>query len=321
MTDDAPVAMDDDESVEHGDSIDIAVLGNDSDDNAIDITTVEIVIGPTFGIATVDAASGAITYEHDGSNDMIDTFTYTVEDDAGQLSGIATVTVSVVAPPLPSVGLVLHLEADAGVTVSAGEVTTWEGLTINVNNLGVAGGFGGPTLEVNSLNSLPVVDFDGVDDLLISDTALASLPLNNEDRTVFLLLNTNGGTVFQYGEVNNNGAISLAADVVSGNAVFDSIGSGNTHVSSLGLSGQGWQIQSVVIGSNQWSHYLNDVVVDSGTGAFATGSEYLSIGGTIEGGDLADSSVAALLIYDAQLNAIEHQSVLDYLRVKYAIDF
>ena len=319
LIDEAPVTVDDDESIEYGESVNIAVLENDTDDSAIDITTVEIATEPTFGVAIVNEINGAITYEHDGSNDLLDNFSYTVRDDAGQISQVATVTVTVAEPPLPSNGLVLHLEADAGVTVNAGEVVAWEGMTINLNNLGIASGFGGPTLEVNSLNSLPVVYFDGVNDLLVNDTSIDSLPLNNEDRTVFMLLNTDGGTAIQYGEAVDNGAVSFAADAVSGNAVFGTYGDEN--ISSFGLSGQGWQVQSITIGSNQWRHYLNDVVVDSGTGSFATGSEFLAIGGSIDGGDLADSSIAALLVYDAELSASEHQGVLDYLRVKYAIEF
>ena len=92
-------------------------------------------------------------------------------------------------------------------------------------------------------------------------------------------------------------------------------------MSSLGLSGQGWQIQSAVINNGQWDHYLNDVIVDSGSGSFATGSTSLSIGGDLQGGNLAGASIAALLIYDASLSALEYQEVLDYLRVKYALSF
>ena len=113
----------------------------------------------------------------------------------------------------------------------------------------------------------------------------------------------------------------MSADAISGNAIFKSAGEGDTHDSLIGLSGQAWQIQSVVIGGGQWTHYLNDDVIDSGSGTLAASADYLTLGGTLQGDDFADSSVAALLIYDVQLNAAEHQSVLDYLRVKYAVDF
>ena len=320
VVDTAPIAVDDEETVDHGKSMELTVLDNDTDDNLVDVTSVAIVDEAHYGTVAVDETTGNITYTHDGGIELTDSFSYTVEDDADQISGVATVNVTVLEPLLPLAGLVLHLEADSGVTANGGKVNGWAGLTANSLDLAIAVNSDAPSFIADSLNSLPVVEFDGVDDQLIGDIS-SSLPLSNENRTVVLLLNTNGGTAVQYGDYVPDGAISLGADSVSGNAVFDFVGPGNTHVSSLGLSVQGWQIQSAVINNGQWDHYLNDVIVDSGSGSFATGSTSLSIGGDLQGGNLAGASIAALLIYDASLSALEYQEVLDYLRVKYALSF
>jgi hypothetical protein len=44
---------------------------------------------------TVDTATGAVTYTHDGSNATSDSFTYSVADDDGARSNSATVSISV----------------------------------------------------------------------------------------------------------------------------------------------------------------------------------------------------------------------------------
>jgi hypothetical protein len=93
----SPVANDDSATVAEGDSVVINVLANDIDvDSAIDATTVTIVMQPANGTTSVNTTTGQVTYTHDGSETVSDSFTYTVKDvDPGWTSNIATVMITV----------------------------------------------------------------------------------------------------------------------------------------------------------------------------------------------------------------------------------
>ncbi|MDC8004238.1 Ig-like domain-containing protein [Aureisphaera galaxeae] len=89
-----PVAQDDTATVDQGDSVDITVLQNDSDsDGALDENSIEIVSQPIHG--TLSVSSGSITYTHDGSSTTSDSFSYTVMDNEGASSNVATVSVTI----------------------------------------------------------------------------------------------------------------------------------------------------------------------------------------------------------------------------------
>ena len=97
-----PVANDDDVYVSFDFSSRIDILANDvdGDDGYIDPTTVTIIDPASFGMTAVDPLTGIVTYTHNGVDPGPDSFTYTVEDDSGDLSNIATVLVTIgPAPP------------------------------------------------------------------------------------------------------------------------------------------------------------------------------------------------------------------------------
>ena len=90
----APQANDDSASVATGSVVDIAVLDNDVDaENDTDPTTVSYT-QPGSGTVS-DDGNGLLTYTHDGSATTSDSFTYTVSDANGNVSDIATVTVTI----------------------------------------------------------------------------------------------------------------------------------------------------------------------------------------------------------------------------------
>ncbi|HMO34877.1 MAG TPA: Ig-like domain-containing protein, partial [Gemmatales bacterium] len=94
--DDAPVAVDDEAVVEQGETIIIDVAANDSDEEGpLDLTSIEIVDQPAHGTLQVND-DGTITYTHDGSDSTEDSFTYTIKDAGGQVSNVATVTITIV---------------------------------------------------------------------------------------------------------------------------------------------------------------------------------------------------------------------------------
>jgi hypothetical protein len=77
----------------------ISVLANDTDtDGALAPSTVAIGTGPAHGSVSVNTTTGVITYTPNAGFLGTDTFTYTVKDNQGALSNIATVTVQVLEP-------------------------------------------------------------------------------------------------------------------------------------------------------------------------------------------------------------------------------
>jgi Bacterial Ig domain/FG-GAP-like repeat len=98
----APVATNDTATVQANSSIMIAVLGNDtSAGGTLDPASVKIVVAPTNGTATLSA--GQVTYTPAKGYTGLDTFQYSVQDNLGTTSNVATVSVNVTAPP-PSKG-------------------------------------------------------------------------------------------------------------------------------------------------------------------------------------------------------------------------
>ncbi len=96
-TNDAPTARDDGPvSVNPGSAVTINLAGNDIDiDNAIDLTSIIIVSGPANGTLVV-INDGTVIYTHDGGTTTSDSFTYTIMDASGAVSGTATVNLQVI---------------------------------------------------------------------------------------------------------------------------------------------------------------------------------------------------------------------------------
>ncbi|MBE4606384.1 hypothetical protein BOO28_01460 [Vibrio navarrensis] len=95
---DAPVAVDDRAQLLEEGSFEVNVLGNDSDvdtGDSFDLTSVKVIDDPKYGTATVTSA-GAIVYQPLDDYFGEDSFTYTVADQAGAVSNVATVTMTVI---------------------------------------------------------------------------------------------------------------------------------------------------------------------------------------------------------------------------------
>jgi hypothetical protein len=193
--------------VANGQGIDIAVLGNDSDDGLLDAGSVTVVQAAAHGATAVNPASGAITYTHDGSATSSDSFSYRVNDNDGLSSNVATVTVTISgggSSTLLTAGLVTHLETDSGVTLTAAnQVSGWSDQSARGNHLTAAGD---PRLLGGALNGHAVIDFDGDGDKLERLTAISGLPAGGANRTVYLVANYRstgfGGFVYGRGACN-----------------------------------------------------------------------------------------------------------------------
>ncbi len=75
--------------------VEIVVTSNDHDsDGTIDVTTVVATDG-THGTTSVNGATGVVTYTPETSYIGADSFTYTVDDDDGATSNVATVSMTI----------------------------------------------------------------------------------------------------------------------------------------------------------------------------------------------------------------------------------
>jgi len=101
-----PVAVDDFVMTIENTQVAINVTANDYDpDGSIDVTTVTIVSGPSHGGTSVNPTTGIVTYIPDPDYHGPDNFTYTVDDDDGATSNVATVSITVIDGPSPPVAV------------------------------------------------------------------------------------------------------------------------------------------------------------------------------------------------------------------------
>ena len=88
-------AGDDSYNVDEGSITNLDLCANDSDiDDGLDLTSIAITSGPANGSIIVNA-DGTVDYTHDGSETVADSFSYTIKDNLGNVSNIATVTINV----------------------------------------------------------------------------------------------------------------------------------------------------------------------------------------------------------------------------------
>ena len=215
---------------------------------------------------------------------------------------------------IPGSGLVLYLEADAGVsTTGVGQVTEWFDQSPRQNHLTAAGA---PTLIPGSLNGLPTISFDGNDDKLERVTALMGMAEGNEDRSVVLLAryNSNGFGGLVYGVPECTRAFGTVVDNVGNLAVQ---GWCNDLQSSTEGNGAGWLVQSAVFTGGEVAHYKDNVLIDSAARAFDTVAGVLVLGAEIDGTPFVGMEVAAALIYDRALTGAERGEIQNYLQSKY----
>ncbi len=96
---DAPVAMADSFTVNEGSTTILNLGNNDSDtDDGLDLASITILAAPANGTIDSINADGTITYTHNGTETLSDSFTYTINDLTGVTSN--TVTVSLTITPL-----------------------------------------------------------------------------------------------------------------------------------------------------------------------------------------------------------------------------
>jgi len=120
-TNDAPVGQNFSFNLDEAATLSVALanglLSNASDDDTGDTLTAVLVSQPQFGSLTLNG-DGSFSYQHDGSENHTDSFTFQVRDSNGALSAVHTVTLAITAI------------ADAPIAVDD-SVTTAEDTAIN----------------------------------------------------------------------------------------------------------------------------------------------------------------------------------------------
>jgi VCBS repeat-containing protein len=114
---DVPVAVADNHSVTEGGVVTIDLVANDTDaENRLDPSTIVVTSPPAH--ATLDLhADGKVTYTHDGSESVADSFGYTVADRDGGVSFAAMVNIAVLSDNDAPMAAADAFSVDEGATV------------------------------------------------------------------------------------------------------------------------------------------------------------------------------------------------------------
>jgi glucose/arabinose dehydrogenase len=141
-----PIAINDSATVLTGGSVIIDVLSNDSDaDGTLDASSL-VLNQPSSG-TVVDNGNGIVTYTHNGSATLVDSFTYSVSDDQGASSNVATVSILIGSL---ATGPMAHWPMNEGTGTSTADTT--------------GNGFDGTLVNGPLWAADRGLSFDGVDD-------------------------------------------------------------------------------------------------------------------------------------------------------------
>ena len=187
-TNNPPVANNDSVTLAVGANSQINLLGNDTDSTGtINPTTVTIVAQPTAGTTSVNATTGVVTYTHNGGPARTDSFTYTVRDNNGLVSNVATVSITITPATTPPTAV-----ADAFSVVKSGSTT------VNLANNDTAG-----TSAINR-NSI----------VISTQPTNGSVTVNTDGNVTYLHNGSNTTSdSFAYTIKDTNGLVSAAATV------------------------------------------------------------------------------------------------------------
>jgi hypothetical protein len=147
-----PVAVNDAATTDEDVPVTIDVTANDTDtDGTVDATTVAIVAQAANGATAVNPTTGVVTYSPDPDYFGVDTFTYTVNDDQGATSNVATVTVTVneVNDPPAAVNDAAATSVNTPVNISVTDNDTDADGTLDVTTVAIATGPGNGAATIN----------------------------------------------------------------------------------------------------------------------------------------------------------------------------
>ena len=321
----APVASDDSGTVLPGDTITIHLLANDyvPPCNPGPITILPTPDPGGFVGADLNLATGELTYTHPGDASGGISFAYTLE--AGGLpSNAASVSVPVDRdfPPVP--GLIsLRLETFHGLTLGLDQrVVSWLDLSGNGND---PEAMGDPRRQAGGTpTGRDAVVMDGFDDALVSPRTAVGMPVGNEDRSVFMVVEYLGDGFggFSWGSPgtcpeDGGGVFGLAVDG-GGRLAVQGWCAGQDIVTDVPGEGAGWMVQSTVLQDGVLRQYADGQLIDQRHHVFDTAADGdLVLGAEIDGSPHVAMRVAAVLVYRRALDPTERFAVETYLQNTY----
>jgi hypothetical protein len=213
----------------------------------------------------------------------------------------------------------------SSISVSGSDVTQWNDLSGNNRHATQGTSTNRPKSGTRTMNGKNVIDFDGVNDLLINDSL--STPFIGEDVpfTFFAVLrsdSSSGGSPFAltstsiggpylwpYADVflirDNGGGDGTTFTITGSNALSDL----SVTYRSSGLNFTGWVNQTLVRTQSYNAGFLS---LNAGT---IGGFRYAFTSGDF----FFDGAIAELIFYSRELSLQEVASVQDYLKTKWSL--
>ncbi|AFY64935.1 tandem-95 repeat protein [Geitlerinema sp. PCC 7407] len=278
-----PIATNDGVSTNEDTSILISVLANDSDtDGTLETGSVAIGTGPGNGTATV-GADGRVLYRPNSNFFGVDSFTYTVADDAGSVSNPATVFVTISSvndAPIATNDTastqedraisinVLANDSDVDGTLDAGSVTIVTG---------AARGTAAYDAFLGQVVYRPTSDFSGVDSFTYTVRDRQN-GLSNTATVFVTVSNVNDPPIATNDTASLNEDTSIAIPVLINDSDID----GTLNPTSLVVvTGPGQGATSISAGTVLYTPNSNFSGVDSFTYTVADGSGSVSNPATV----------------------------------------
>lgn len=185
-----------------------------------------------------------------------------------------------------------------------------------------------PVLIANGLNSLPVVRFDGTDDIL----RLAANPFNTVGefpKTIFALLKSNAASGLVVGHGSSSGGfidtyhtgLNVRNSHYRLSAVNNGVGEQFEGTTNVG----GFDVVRLFMQSGSSSIYVNGLVENTGTGSMNPFNYSLASIGAADGSasnaeqDPFNGDIAEILVFNRILTTQEAESVESYLFGKYKL--
>lgn len=213
--------------------------------------------------------------------------------------------------PTNIAGLKVWLKADSLVLSDNDPVSSWADQSGNGNN--VAQGTGGfqPLYKTNIQNGLPIVRFDGTDDVLAGTFTITY-------GSIFTVANFNSGGNFP----SYNGLIVTQAGANDSEDYFNGDGSGTTNLYATGATPFG--NTTIWVNGVQTINFspLATIKCLSGTDPTPASKTSLNVGNNPgAAGRFWNGDVAEVIVYDTALSTTDRQRVEAYLSSKWALGF